>query len=77
MPTRDIYNPTTGELFESDEAFFEMQKQSPDKMIFIKLRPEEWTKQWPHMKDVAIANDSIAYIDEDGNVLPIDAHYSE
>ncbi len=25
MPTRDIYNPTTGELFESDEAFFEMQ----------------------------------------------------
>jgi len=75
--TRDIYNPDTGKLFESEEAFFKMQKESPEKAIFIKLRPEEWMKQWPHMKDIAIANDSIAYYDENGELLPIDAHFSK
>ncbi len=75
--TRDIYNPETGELFESDEAFFKMQKEQPGKAIFIKLRPEKWMKQWPHMKDIAIANDSIAYYDEDGKLLPIEAHFSK
>ena len=75
--TRDIYNPDTGELFESDEAFFKMQKEQPGKAIFIKLRPEKWMKQWPHMKDIAIANDSIAYFDEDGKLLPIEAHFSK
>ena len=75
--TRDIYNPDTGELFESDEAFFKMQKEQPGKAIFIKLRPEKWMKQWPHMKDIAIANDSIAYYDEDGKLLPIEAHFSK
>ena len=75
--TRDIYNPETGELFESDEAFFKMQKEQPGKAIFIKLRPEKWMKQWPHMKDIAIANDSIAYYDENGELLPIEAHFSK
>ena len=75
--TRDIFNPETGELFESDEAFFKMQKEQPGKPIFIKLRPEKWMKQWPHMKDIAIANDSIAYYDKDGKLLPIEADFSK
>ena len=54
-----------------------MQKEQPGKAIFIKLRPGKWMKQWPHMKDIAIANDSIAYYDEDGKLLPIEAHFSK
>ena len=75
--TRDIYNPVTGKLFASEEAFFKMQKASPDKTIFIQLRLDKWMKQWPHMKDVAIASDSIAYYDADGKLLPIEAHFSK
>ena len=76
-PTRDIYNVSTGELYESDEQFFKEQEESPSKPIFITVRKEEWLKQWPHMKDIAIANDAIAYYDENGELLPIDAHFSE
>jgi hypothetical protein len=76
-PTKHIYNPDTGELFESAEAFFQMQEEQPDKAIFILLRPEAWLKQWPHMRDIAIANDSIAYFDESGELLPIEAEPSE
>lgn len=75
--TKHIYNPRTGELFESEEAFFKMQKESPEEMIFILLRNPEWMKQWPHMKNIAIANDSIAFHTKDGKVLPIDADFSE
>jgi N-acyl-D-amino-acid deacylase len=77
VASRDIYDPDTGELFESEEAFFKMQKEQPGKAIFINLRDPKWMKQWPHMKDVAIANDSIAYYDKDGKLLPIDAHFSK
>lgn len=74
--TRDIYNTTTGELYESEELFFREQREQPNKPVFIKLRPEEWMKQWPHMKDIAIANDVIAYL-VDGEPLPYEAHFSE
>jgi len=76
-PTKHIYNPTTGELFESEEAFFKMQKEQPGKAIFIELRNPRWMKEWPHMKNIAIANDSIAYYAPGGKVLPIDADPSE
>ena len=72
-PTKHIFNPRTGKLFESEEAFFKMQKESPEEMIFIIVRDPRWLKEWPHMKDIAIASDSIAYRDKDGNLLPIDA----
>ncbi len=76
-PTRDIYNISTGELYESDEQFFKEQKEFPSKPIFITVRKGEWLKQWPHMGDIAIANDAIAYFDEKGELLPIEAHFSE
>jgi hypothetical protein len=34
-------------------------------------------KQWPHMKDIAIASDSIAYRTPEGELLPIEADSSE
>jgi hypothetical protein len=76
-PTKHIYNPTTGELFKSEEAFFKMQREQPEKPIFIELRNPRWMKEWPHMKNIAIANDSIAYYTPEGAVLPIDADPSE
>jgi len=76
-PTQHIYNPDTGELFESEESFFKMQEEQPGKSVFLVLRPPAWMKQWPHMKDVAIACDSIAFFDEDGELLPIEADASE
>jgi len=76
-PTQHIYNPDTGELFESDEAFQKMYDEHPGKSTFMILRPEIWLKQWPHMKDIAIACDSIAFYDEAGEVLPIDADPKE
>ena len=75
--TKDIYNPETGELFKSDDAFFKMQKAHPEKSVFLNLRDPKWLKQWPHMKDIAIANDSIVYRTPDGKLLPIDAHFSK
>ena len=72
-PTKHIYNPQTGELFESEEAFFKMQKEDPGAAIFIILRDPRWMKEWPHMKDIVVASDAIAYYDEDGKVLPLDA----
>lgn len=74
--TRDIFNTETGELYESEETFFKEQKEQPNKPIFIKLRPDEWLKQWPHQKDIAIANDVVAVI-KDGKPLPIETHFSE
>jgi cytosine/adenosine deaminase-related metal-dependent hydrolase len=76
-PVKHIFNPDTGKLFKSAEEFFKMQKESPEKAIFLTVRDEKWMKQWPHMKNIAIANDSVAYRDKDGNLLPIDAHYSK
>jgi len=76
-PTVDIYNPDTGKPFETVEAFEKMYKEQPGRATFIIIRPEIWMKQWPHMKDVAIACDSIAYYDEDGELLPIEAHAKE
>lgn len=73
VPTKHIYNPRTGKLFVSEEAFFKMQKESPEEMIFIVVRNPRWMKEWPHMKDIAIASDAIAYYDKDGKLLPIDA----
>jgi len=75
-PTRDIYNPLTGELFESKEAFFKMQKERPNEGIFIIVRSEAWLKQWVHMKNTSISNDSVPYRDEEGNLLPVDADFS-
>ena len=70
--TAHIYNPTTGELFQSEEAFFKTQKEQPEKAIFIELRNLRWMKEWPHVKNIAIANDPIAYYTPEGKVLPID-----
>ena len=75
-PTRDIFDIETGELYESDEEFFRQQKEDPSRPIFITVRPEEDLKRWMHMKDIAIANDSVAYL-VDGEPLPIDADFSE
>jgi N-acyl-D-amino-acid deacylase len=72
-PTKHIYDTKTGELFETKEAFFKMQEESPDAAIFIIVRDPQWMKEWPHMKDIVIASDAVAYIDEDGNTLPIEA----
>jgi len=72
-PTKHIYNPKTGELFESEEAFFKMQAESPDELIFIIVRDPRWMKEWPHMKDIAVASDSITFVDKNGEPLPIDA----
>ena len=68
-PTKHIYNPRTGKLFESREAFFKMQKESPEEAIFIIVRDPRWMKEWPHMKDIAIASDAIAYRDKQGKLL--------
>ncbi len=76
-PTKHIYNPDTGELFESEESFFKMQAEQPEKAIFIIVRNPAWMDQWPYMKDIAIANDSIAYRTPDGKLLPVDADSSE
>jgi len=75
-PTKHIYNPDTGELFESAEAFFKMQKEQPSRPTFLILRPATWLKEWPHMKNIAIANDSITYFDKDGKTLPFEADFS-
>ena len=74
--TRDIYDTATGELYESEEQFFKEQKENPAKPIFIKVRPEGELKKWPHMKDVAIANDIVGYL-VDGEPLPIDADFKD
>ena len=74
--TRDIYDTTTGELYTSEEQFFKEQKADPGKPIFIKLRPDENLKRWPHMKDVAIANDIVGFF-VDGKPLPITAGFKE
>lgn len=76
-PTKTIINPETGELFESNEAFFTMQKDSPEKMVFVIVRNPEWMKMWPHMKNIAIASDAIAYYDKNGELLLLDADPSE
>ncbi len=72
-PTKHIYDPFTGELFESREAFFKMQKERPDEGIFIIVRNPEWLEQWIHMKNTSISNDAVPFRDKDGNLLPIDA----
>jgi hypothetical protein len=72
-PTKHIFNPLTGELFKSEEEFFKMQRESPEMPIFIIVRDPTWLKEWPHMKDIVIASDAIAYYDENGELLPIDA----
>ena len=74
--TRDIYDTTTGELYTSEEQFFKEQKADPGKPVFIKLRPDENLKRWPHMKDVAIANDIVGFF-VDGKPLPITAGFKE
>jgi hypothetical protein len=76
-PTKTLINPRTGEFFESNDAFFKMQEESPEEMIFVVIRDPSWMKEWPHMKDIAIASDSIAYRDKNGDLLPIDADPSE
>lgn len=72
-PTKHIYNPFTGELFESKEAFFKMQKERPAEGIFVIVRNPLWARQWVHMKNTSISNDSVAYRDRDGNQLTVDA----
>lgn len=74
--TRDIFSTDTGELYKSDEEFFKEQKEDPGKPIFIKVRPDADLKKWPHMKDIAIANDIVAYL-VDGEPLPITADFKE
>ncbi|MGI9435976.1 MAG: hypothetical protein ACR2Q4_14310 [Geminicoccaceae bacterium] len=76
VPTRDIFDTATGELYDSDEEFFRQQKEDPAKPIFITVRPEEDLKKWVHMKDIAIANDIVGYL-VDGEPLPIEADFSE
>ena len=76
-PTKTIINPRTGEFFESAEEFFKMQEESPEEMIFVIVRDPDWMKQWPHMKDIAVASDAIAYYDPMGFLLPIDADPSK
>lgn len=76
-PTKHVYNPDTGELFETREAFDKMFKEQPGRGVFMILRPQEWMKQWPHMKDVAIGCDSLAFRNEAGELLSIDADPSE
>jgi len=75
-PTKHIYNVSTGELYESDELFFKEQKETPSKSAFLILRDPEWMAQWVHMKDIAIACDAIAYLDEDGKPFPIETPFS-
>ncbi|MDJ0958085.1 MAG: hypothetical protein QNI91_14555 [Arenicellales bacterium] len=75
-PTRTIFNPLTGKPFESEEQFVQMQKDDPGMGVFLLVREEEWLKQWPYMKDTALANDVITFFDVDGNVLPEDADLS-
>ena len=41
--------------------------------VFVLVRDEEWLKQWPYMKDTALANDVITFFDKNGKVLPEDA----
>jgi hypothetical protein len=74
--TRDIIDTATGELYKSEEQFFKEQKEDPSKPIFIKLRPDENLKRWPHMKDIAIANDIVGYL-VDGEPLPITAEVKD
>ena len=76
-PTSTIFDPRTGEPFESDEFFIETQEADPGLAIFVLVREEEWIQQWPYMKDTAIANDIVTYLDENGDALPEDADVSE
>ncbi len=76
VPTRDIFDTSTGELYETDEEFFRQQKEDPSKPIFITVRPEADLKRWIHMKDIAIANDIVGFT-VDGEPLPIEADFKE
>ena len=76
VPTRDIFDTSTGELYETDEEFFRQQAEDPSKPIFITVRPEADLKRWIHMKDIAIANDIVGYL-VDGEPLPIEADFRE
>ena len=76
-PTSTIFNPQTGEPFESEEQFEEMQRDTPGMAIFVLVRDEDWINQWPHMKDTAIANDVVTFFDDNGEVLPEDADYAD
>lgn len=76
-PTKTIIDPVTGKNFESEELFFEMQKDTPGKAVFVLVRDPKWENQWPYMKNTALANDIITYFKPDGKVLPEDADPSE
>jgi len=76
-PSEFVIDPRTGEYFPDDETFFSTQKESPEMLVFLKLRPEEWWDQWAHMKEIAVGSDAINYFDANGKPLPIDAPLSE
>jgi N-acyl-D-amino-acid deacylase len=75
-PTSTIFDPRTAKPFESEEAFLALQKEDPGMGVFVLVRDEEWLKQWPYMKDAAIANDVVTYFDENGEILPENADLS-
>ena len=76
-PSEYIVDIRTGEFFPDDETFFGSQEESPEMMVFIKVRPEVWWNQWAHMTEIAVASDAINYLDAEGKPLPIDAPLSE
>ena len=72
-----IFDPQTDSFF-TRESFEEMVKKDPGRsiVIFMPWR-EEWIKYWLTMPHMGISCDGISGYDEDGNLLPWDADYSE
>ena len=48
----------TLQYFPDDKTFFDTQKESPEMMVFVRVRPTEWWDQWAHMKEIAVASDA-------------------
>ena len=76
-PSKFVIDTRTGDYFESDELFFKTQEESPEMMVFVRVRDPEWLDKWAHFKETAVASDAINYLDEDGKSLPIDAPLSK
>jgi len=71
-----IIDPTTGEFF-TEEEFLREQAENPSKLVFGLISPAENLYDWVHMKDVAIANDMLAFFLPSGEVPPVDTAFEE
>jgi hypothetical protein len=76
-PSECVVDIRTGEYFASDELFYETQQESPEMMVFVRVREPEWLDKWAHFKETSVASDAINYLDDNREPLPVDAPLSE